>query len=107
MLFHVHHYHHLDIEAREEVMRRLDRIDHGIGLLLNRTDTIMAAIDDLKTSIAALIAEATSDITQLINRAASGSSDPAMAQLATDVNAATKSLHDQFEAATGTPIPTP
>jgi hypothetical protein len=65
----------------------------------------MAAIDDLKTDIAALIAEATSDITALVSNAAGQSQDPAIKQLDTDVKAATAALHNQFTAATGTPVP--
>ena len=99
-MHHIHHHYHS--ESSPEVLARLDAIYTRLDQLERN---IMAAIDDLKTSIAALIAEATTDITTLVNSTASNSSDPAIQQLATDVQTATKNLHDQFTAATGTPVP--
>ena len=99
-----HHFYHYSPGARDEVMRRLEDIDQN---MTSSKETIMTAIDDLKTSIAALISESTNDITTLINNAANNSNDPKIQQLKADVDTATKNLHDQFTAATGTPVPPP
>jgi hypothetical protein len=53
---HEHHHHHHSIEAREEVLRRLDSLLDINGLILDRSDTIMALIDDLKQKMDAATA---------------------------------------------------
>lgn len=66
----------------------------------------MAAIDDLKTAIAAMISEATGDISDLlakINMAVNN--DPAIVDLTKQVTDATAALHASFTGATGTPVP--
>lgn len=69
-------------------------------------DLVMAAIDDLKSAIAGLIAESSADITQLITQInAAGSQDPAITALTAQVTSATAALHSGFTAATGVPIP--
>lgn len=66
----------------------------------------MAAIDDLKTAIAAMIAEATGDISTLIDDINTQSGqDPAIVALTQQVNDATTALHKAFTDATQTPIP--
>lgn len=50
MRFRVDHYHH-SIEAREEVMRRLDTIDEN---LTSFKETIMATLEELNAALAAI-----------------------------------------------------
>lgn len=47
---HDHHHHHT-IEARCEVMRRLDALLDQTGLILDRQELIMASMDDLKAAV--------------------------------------------------------
>ncbi len=77
---------------------RLDRI-------IKQLEHIMAAIDTLKTDIAALIAEAVKDLNAAMDAARANSNDPAIAALDTQVTAATQALKDQFATLTGTPVP--
>jgi hypothetical protein len=77
-----------------------DRLDRILKLL----EQIMAAIDTLKTDIAALIAEAVKDLTAAMDAAKATSNDPAIAQLDTQVTAATQALKDQFATLTGTTV---
>jgi hypothetical protein len=77
-----------------------DRLDRILKLL----EQIMAAIDTLKTDIAALIAEAVKDLTAAMDAAKATSNDPAIAQLDTQVTAATQALKDQFSTLTGTTV---
>lgn len=50
-MIHIHHHHH--VEARCEVMRRLDELDNKLDLIHNRQETIMSALDDLTAQVAA------------------------------------------------------
>jgi uncharacterized phage infection (PIP) family protein YhgE len=102
---HVHHHTHNHVEARCEVMRRLDELDQTIGL---KMETIMAAIDDLKTAIAGLITEGTSDISALVTQInAAVNQDPAIVALTQQVTDATTAMHTAFTGVTGTPLPPP
>ncbi len=103
---HVHyHHHHHSIEARCEVMRRLDALDQKIDLV---KETIMAAIDDLKTAVAGFITEGTSDIAALVTQInATANQDPAIVALTQQVTDATTAMHKSFTDATGVPLPTP
>lgn len=76
-----------------------------LGIVIENQETLMTALDTLKTDVAALIAEATADITAAIAAAQAASNDPAIDALDQTVTAATKTLHDQFAATTGTPVP--
>lgn len=73
------------------------------------TRTIMAAIDDLKTAVAGLISEATTDITALINQInasnSAGAQDPAIEALATSMTTQIAALHTAFTNATAVPVP--
>lgn len=92
------------IEQREMVRQVLVRQDRIIEL----EKRLMAAIDDLKTSIAALITEGTSDISDLVAKINSqANQDPAIVALTQQVTDATASLHKAFTDATGVALPPP
>ena len=103
---HVHyHHHHHSVEARCEVMRRLDALDQKIDLV---KETIMAAIDDLKTAVAGFITEGTADISALVTQInAAANQDPAIVALTKQVTDATTAMHTAFTGATGVPLPLP
>jgi hypothetical protein len=49
---HTHeHHHHYSIEAREEVLARLDALQSEIGLILDRQEIIMATMADLEAAV--------------------------------------------------------
>lgn len=74
--YHTHHHH---VEARCEVMRRLDALDSKIDLV---KETIMSALDDLKTAVAAFVQEGTSDIAALVAQInTQANQDPAIVSL--------------------------
>ena len=52
MPLHIHVTHH-HVEARCEVMRRLDALDNKLDLVLATQETIMSVLDDLKAQVAA------------------------------------------------------
>jgi len=100
--YHTHHHH---LEARCEVMRRLEALDQKIDLT---KETIMAAIDDLKTAVAGFIQEGTSDIAALVAQInAQTNQDPAIVALTTQITDATTAMHTAFTGATGVPLPPP
>lgn len=104
-LFTIHYYHHL--EQDPEVIRLLKILYSKDDLILKRLETIMAAIDDLKTAIAALIAEGTSDIAALVTQINSQTNqDPAIVALTGQVTDAVQAMHQAFTGVTGTPVPT-
>lgn len=45
------HYHHFDIQTREEVLRRLDALLDQSGLILDRQEVIMATMEELKAAV--------------------------------------------------------
>jgi hypothetical protein len=47
-------YHHSAVEARCEVMRRLDALQDQTGLILDRQETIMATLEELNAAFAAI-----------------------------------------------------
>jgi phage shock protein A len=89
-MVHLHIHHHYD-----------DRLDRIIKLL----EQIMAAIDTLKTDLAALIAEAVKDLTAAVAAAQAASQDPAIDALDAQVKDATTTLQTKFAELTGTPVP--
>lgn len=102
----IHHYHHAAQDP--EVVRLLSTIQHQNNLILERMETIMTAIDDLKTAIAALIAEGTSDIASLVTQINSQvNQDPAIIALTTQVTEAMQTMHQAFTGATGVALPPP
>lgn len=83
----------------EHHTRLLERLTQGL-------DLIMTAIADLKTAVAALIAEGTSDITALVAQINAGANnDPAIVALTAQINQAVSDLHAAFTKATGTTVP--
>lgn len=52
--FHHHHYHHRHVEARCEVMRRLDALEGKIDLNM---ETIMATLEELTAILATISSE--------------------------------------------------
>jgi septation ring formation regulator EzrA len=67
MAFHIHHYHH-HVEARCEVMRRLDALDSKIDLILNNQEMNMSTFEELKASqdaITALVGKVKADVDAL------------------------------------------
>lgn len=46
-----HHHYHYSIEAREEVLARLDALQSEIGLILDRQEIIMATMADLEAAV--------------------------------------------------------
>jgi chromosome segregation ATPase len=46
-----HHHYHYSIEAREEVLARLDALQNEIGLILDRQELIMATMADLEAAV--------------------------------------------------------
>jgi len=73
--------------------------------ILTNQEATLAAIDTLKTDIAALISEAVSDITAAVTAAQAASNDPAIDTLDKQVTAATATLKSDFAALSGTPVP--
>lgn len=54
-IHHHHHFHfHHSIEARCEVMRRLESMDEKTDLVLERQETIMATLEELNTALGAI-----------------------------------------------------
>jgi hypothetical protein len=101
----LHIHHHPYIDAVSEVVRRLDAIENQLALM---EKNIMAAIDDLKTSVAAFIQEGTSDIAALVAQInAQSNQNPAIVALTQQITDATTAMHTAFTAATGVPIPPP
>lgn len=87
MKLHIHHYHH-HVEARCEVMRRLDALDEKLTSL---KETIMSALDDLTAQVAANRTVAQSALTLIggiADRIAAAGTDP------TALAALTASLKD-------------
>lgn len=71
-------------------------------------ETIMTAVDDLKSAMTDLITEATTDITQLITQINNqANSDPAVIALTAQVRQAIVDLHKGFTDATGVKLPPP
>jgi prophage DNA circulation protein len=54
MKLHIHHYHH-HVEARCEVMRRLDALDQKFDLILEDQEILMASFEELKASQDAIV----------------------------------------------------
>jgi len=105
-------YHHHSIEARCEVMRRLDILSDQIGLIRSNLETIMSAIDDLQAAVAAedtVIDSAITLISGIPALIAAAGVDPAkLAALQTDITTKTKALADAVAAntpAAATPPP--
>jgi hypothetical protein len=95
----------LNIKPDHEVRARLDAILDQLGLM---ESNIMAAIDDLKTAVAGLITEGTSDIATLVAQInAQANQDPAVVALTQQVTDATTAMHKAFTDATGVPLPAP
>ena len=95
----------LHIKADPEVLARLDLILDKLDL---NQETIMAAIDDLKTAIGGFITEGTSDIATLVAKInATANQDPAIVALTQQVTDATTAMHTAFTNATGVPLPAP
>jgi hypothetical protein len=102
-MHHIHHHYHS--EPDPEVLARLDAIDQKLDLMEKK---IMAAIDDLKTAIAGLITEATTDVSTLIGQINTQTgNDPAVLALTAQVQQAITDLHTTFTNATGVPLPAP
>ena len=92
------------VELRQMVRLVLMREDR----IFEMEKTLMAAIDDLKTSVAGLITEGTSDIADLVAKINSQSNqDPAIVALTQQVTDATTSMHKAFTDATDVPLPPP
>lgn len=95
-----------EMAALRETMWALHKLETARAI--RHLEKIMTAIDDLKTDVAALIGEAVADINALAQAiAAAGSQDPAIVALSGQIKDATKTIHDSFTAATGTPVPVP
>jgi len=97
-------WHHHSIEARCEVMRRLDMLADQIGLIESNLENIMSAIDDLQAAVAAEDTVIDSAIT-LINGipaliAAAGVDPAKLATLQADISAKSKALADAVAANT-------
>lgn len=54
--YHTHHYRH-SVEARLEVMRRLDDLEEKIDLVIEVTETIMATLDELNAALGTISSE--------------------------------------------------
>jgi hypothetical protein len=79
-----------------------------VSLVIGNTESIMAAIDDLKTATAAFIQEGTSDIAALVAQInTQANQDPAIVALTQQVTDATTAMHKAFTDATGVPLPPP
>lgn len=103
MTHHIHHHYYG--EPDPEVLDRLDAIFTRLGLLETK---IMAAIDDLKTAIAGLITEGTSDIAALVTQINSQTNqDPAIIALTAQVTDAMQTMHAAFTGATGVALQPP
>src|SRR6266850_1515180 len=106
-------FHHHSIEARCEVMRRLDILAEQIDLIIKNQETLMTAIDDLQAAVAAedtVIDSAITLISGIPALIAAAGVDPAkLAALQTDITTKTKALADAVaantSAATATPPP--
>jgi hypothetical protein len=98
-----------EIAALREAVWAIQKLQTERDVRLNQElkDYIMAAIDNLKTDLANLIAEATADITALLAKINSQSNqDPAIVALSDQAKAATQTLHDAFTNATNVVPPT-
>jgi len=87
-----------------EVLRRVGRIEDKVGLMLNQQETIMSALDDLQTAVAAEDTVIDSAIT-LINGipaliAAAGVDPAKLTALQADITAKSKALADAVTANT-------
>lgn len=90
MDFNVNVYiHDRHVEARCEVMRRLDKVDHKLDLIFHRQETIMPTLDELQAKATATLAKVTSD-TDI---------DNAVAQVINNQNATITDLKAQLAAA--------
>jgi len=54
---HYHTHHHRHVEARCEVMRRLDALDDKIDLVLETEEFIMATLEELNLALATISSE--------------------------------------------------
>lgn len=78
----------------------------GLNVIIENQEKIMAAIDDLKTAIAGLITEATTDINALLAQInAAVNNDPAIVDLTKQASDATAALHSSFTGTTGVALP--
>lgn len=94
---------HLHVQPDHEVLARLGVVLQKLGLM---EKTIMAAIDDLKTAVAAFVQEGTSDIAALVAQINTQSNqDPAIVALTQQITDATTAMHTAFTGATGIPLP--
>ena len=57
MRFHHTHHHTHHVEARCEVMRRLDALAEKTDLILKNTETIMATLEELNAALATISTE--------------------------------------------------
>ena len=97
-------WHHHSIEARCEVMRRLDTLSDQIDLIQSNLETIMSAIDDLQAAVAAedtVIDSAITLISGIPALIAAAGVDPAkLAALQADIANKSKALADAIAANT-------
>lgn len=93
---HIHIHHHHSVEARCEVMRRLDALDQKIDLVLKNQEAQMAAIDDLQAAVAAedtVIDSAVTLLNGIPALIAAAGVDPAkLTALQTDIQTRTAAL---------------
>src|SRR6266403_1761913 len=92
-----------------EVLRRLERIEDKVDLLLNQQETMMSALDDLQAAVAAEDTVIDSAIT-LINGipaliAAAGVDPAKLTALQADITAKSKALADAVAANTPAAAP--
>lgn len=105
MRFHIHHYHH-HVEARFEVMRRLDALDSKIDLILRNQEISMATMDQLKAAVQRNTDVDSSVITLLQGisqqlKDAQAANDPSAIQTVIDqIDANTKAMSDAVTANT-------
>lgn len=70
---HIHIHHHHGVEARCEVMRRLDALEDKIDLVLNHQETIMPTLADIQAAQAVTdtkLAAVSTDVTTLLAKIA-------------------------------------
>jgi hypothetical protein len=110
---HEHHHHHHSIEARCEVMRRLDALLDQTGLILDRQELIMATMDDLKaavsrnTSVDDSVLALLQGISQQLKDAQAANDPKAIADVIAQLDANTQKMTDAVTANTPASNPTP
>lgn len=102
----LHLYVHHTIEARCEVMRRLDAILDQTGLILDRQELIMATMDDLKaavsrnTSVDDSVLALLQGISQQLKDAQAANDPQAIADVIAQLDANTQKMTDAVTANT-------